>query len=165
MEALRELKELLAHEIQMLHSAENQLLVGIPRLIEKACNEELKAVLDLHWKETGMQVKRLEKAAKHLGISAGNDDNPSIKGLLAESERLLSKGGVEPIVDTALIVGMQKIEYYEIASYGTAAYLADELGLTEVANLLRETLLEEKNTNAILNHISQNNILRQAANL
>ncbi|WP_324675214.1 ferritin-like domain-containing protein [Hymenobacter sp. GOD-10R] len=163
MEALKELKALLAHEVQMMHSAENILLAGLPLIIEKASNEELKAVLDMHWKETGMQVKRLEKAAEYLHISASGNQNPGMKGLLTESEKLTQQEGAEPLVDTALIVGMQKIEHYEIASYGTAAYLADELGLTEVADLLRETLLEERNTSSILGQIAQKNIIRQAA--
>lgn len=161
----QDLKDLLTCEVQLLHSAENQLLKSIPQMIEEAYNEELKALLDMHWKETGMQVKRLEKVADYLQAKADATTNACVKALLSENEALLQRDTAEPLVDITLIVRIQKIEHYEIAAYSQAATMAQELGLLEVTDLLRETLLEERNTSALLSRLAQNNIVKYAARL
>ena len=165
MAELRNLKDLLAHEVRLLYSAETLLLVEIPEIILKACNEELKAILDMHWKETGMQVKRLEQVAEYLDMSADGNDNASMQALLAEGEALVDQGAAAPLLDIALTMRMQKIEHYEMAAYNQAVHFAEVQSLAEVAHLLRETLAEERNTSSVLTHIVRNNIMQHAARL
>ncbi|HEX8348636.1 MAG TPA: ferritin-like domain-containing protein, partial [Hymenobacter sp.] len=151
MTELRDLKDLLTHGIQVLYSTEKLLLAGMPRMMEKAYNEELKAAFAQHLKETEQQVQRLEQAAKLLNIDPDGDSSTGIKGLIAEGEKVMHKDAAEPVLDAALIAGAQKIEHYEIAGYGTVVYMAEELGFAEVAQLLQQTLDEEKHTDSLLN--------------
>lgn len=156
MAQLTDLHDLLCHEVQAMYSAEKLIVAGLPRMIEKALTEELKHAFRKHLTETEKQVERLEEVAKLLNIDADGDSNPGMKGIIAEGEKVMEKNSESEVLDAALICGAQKIEHYEIAGYGTAVYLAQELGLEAVARILNATLEEEKNTNSILNHLAKN---------
>ncbi|ALJ00969.1 YciE/YciF ferroxidase family protein [Rufibacter tibetensis] len=162
MAELKTLHDLLSHEVQTLYSAERIILMGLPRMIEKAQSPQLKAAFTTHLDETTVQVERLEKIAAQLSISPEGDGNPSMKGLIAEGEKVMHKDATSEVMDASLICGAQKIEHYEISGYGTAAYLAEELGLTEVAQLLRMTLEEEQKTDTLLNNLAKSNINQKA---
>lgn len=155
MKELKDLDDLLFHEIQVLWSAEKLLIAGIPRMIEKATDESLKAAFTQHLKETEIHKERLEEAAKHLGIDPDGDGNPAMKGLIAEGEKAMHKDATPETMDATLIAGAQKIEHYEISGYGTAAHLAESRGLTEVARLLKLTLQEEQATDTKLNNLAK----------
>ncbi|MFC7000074.1 YciE/YciF ferroxidase family protein [Rufibacter roseus] len=155
---LKTLQDLLSHEVQNLYSGEKLILMGLPRMIEKAQNKELKEAFSKHLKETEVQIERLEKVAAQLGISPEGDGNPSMKGLIAEGEKVMHKDATPEVMDASLICGAQKIEHYEISGYGTATYLAEELGFTEIADMLRTTLEEEQKTDTLLNVIAKNNV-------
>jgi ferritin-like metal-binding protein YciE len=161
---LRTLEDLLAHEIQCLHSAETLLLSGgMPRMVQKTENQELKEAFELHMKETEQQVERLKQAAQMLGIDPDGDASAGMKGLIADGEKAMHKDAEPEVLDAALIGGAQKIEHYEIASYGTAIALARQLGRQEIASLLHTSLEEEKKTDQILTRIAEGNINKQAA--
>ncbi|MGY2131184.1 YciE/YciF ferroxidase family protein [Hymenobacter sp. HD11105] len=161
---LRTLEDLLTHEIQCLHSAETLLLSGgMPRMVQKTENQELKEAFELHMKETEQQVERLKQAAQILGIDPDGDASAGMKGLIADGEKAMHKDAEPEVLDAALIGGAQKIEHYEIASYGTAIALARQLGRQEIASLLHTSLEEEKKTDQILTRIAEGNINKQAA--
>lgn len=163
MAELRNLQDLLHHEIQVLYSAETQLIAAIPRMAKKAQDQQLKSAFEMHLEQTKQQKERLEQAAKILDINPDGDGCPSMKGLIAEGEKVMHKDATPEALDAALICGAQKIEHYEIAGYGTAAHLAEGLGLKEVHQLLSKTLDEEKSTDAKLNSLAKGTINQKAA--
>jgi ferritin-like metal-binding protein YciE len=156
MAEIKDLRDVLHHEVQALYSAEQLITAALPRMIEKAQNKELQHAFRKHLTETESQVKRLEQVAEILGISASGDGNAGIKGLIAESEKAMHKDASPQALDVVLICGAQKVEHYEIAGYGTAVYIAHELGLEPAARILEGILEEEKRTNEILNNIAKN---------
>lgn len=153
---IKDLRDLLNHEVQVMYSAEKLLATGLPRMIEKAHSYELKAAFRKHLTETELQATRLEQVADMLGIDADGESNTGIKGIIAEGEKVMHKDASHAAMDAALICGAQKIEHYEIAGYGTAVYMAHELGLEPAARILEGILEEEKRTNEILNNIAKN---------
>lgn len=160
---LKNLQDLLHHEIQVLYSAENQLIKAMPRMAEKAHDQQLKNALEMHLEQTKQQKERLKQAADFLGIDPDGDKCEAMAGLIAEGEVVMHKDATKEALDAAIICGAQKIEHYEIAGYGTAAHLAEGLGLNEVHQLLSQTLNEEKNTDEKLNRLAIGNINQKAA--
>ena len=162
MKELKDLEDLLYHEVQVLYSAESLLIKALPRMVKNANNSELKAAFTQHLEETEIQKQRLEKIAKYLDIDADGDGSPSMKGLIAEGEKLMHKDASPETLDASLIAAAQKVEHYEISSYGTAATLAEELGFQFVAELLHQTLQEEKDTDTKLNMLAMSGINTKA---
>src|SRR5437588_1404998 len=140
------LQELLLEELKDLYDAEHRILKALPKMVKAASHEELKSGLELHRTQTEQQVQRLEKAFEHLKSSAKKKTCEAIKGLLEEGEELMGTKMEPEVLDAALIGAAQKVEHYEIATYGTVRSWAQQLGLTEVASLMEQTLEEEKQT-------------------
>lgn len=155
MKQLKNLNDLLNHEIQMLHNVEKYQIVGLTRMAKKTSNQRLQEAFTQHMEETTVHKKRLEVIAKILNINPGKEGNPAIKGMIAESEKLIHKDCTPEALDAALIAAAQKIEHYEIAGYGTAAYLAYQLGLNRISELLDITLQEEQATDTYLNLLAK----------
>jgi ferritin-like metal-binding protein YciE len=154
---LKNLRDLLHHEVQIMYSGENLIVAGLTRMIAKTHSNELKMAFQKHLTETQLQAKRLEDVAELLDIDIDDEaENPGIAGLIAEGELVMHKDATPETLDATLIAGAQKIEHYEIAGYGTAVYIAQQLGLTSVANILNGILDEEKKTNEILNNLAKN---------
>lgn len=162
MKELKNIYDLLFHEIQVLYAAEELLIAGITRMMGKAKDDTLKAAFKQHLAETKVHKERLEEVAKHLGIEVEGDGNPSMKGLIAEGEKVMHKDATHEALDAALIAGTQKIEHYEISGYGTAAHYAKLRGLTDIAKVLRQTLEEEQATDTKLNNLAKSTIYRKA---
>jgi ferritin-like metal-binding protein YciE len=163
MAELKDLTDLLHHEIQVLYDAENLLITALPRMAEKASDPELKAAFMLHLEETRLHKQRLEQAAKLLNIKPEGLDSAAMKGLIAEGEKAMQTRHSPEALDATLIACAQKVEHYEIAGYGTAAHLALGLALDEVHTLLKKTLAEEQATDTKLNNLAKTNINRKAA--
>ena len=162
MKELKNLNDLLCHEVQVLYEAENLQMLALPRMIKKANSQELKNVFEKHLEETKRQKERLEQVAKILKIDPSADKNPSIVGLVAEGEMVLHKDATPETLDATLIAGVQKIEHYEISGYGTAANLAEELDKPDVWDLLSQSLKEEKNADMMLTDLAKSKINRKA---
>lgn len=157
---MKNLKELLEHEIKDLYSAESQLVEAMPKMAKAASHPQLKKAIESHLQETKMQVQRLEEVAELLGISPKSREKcQGMKGLVEEGTRIMEEEDIEPeVLDAGLITAAQKIEHYEIAGYGSAHYFALMLGETEVAALLEQTLNEEKMTDEKLNAIAKGRV-------
>jgi ferritin-like metal-binding protein YciE len=162
MKELKNLNDLLKHEVQVLYEAEKLQLLALKRMTTKANNAELKDIFQQHLEETKNQKVRLERVAELLKIDPTADVNPSIVGLVAEGELVLHKDATTEALDATLIAGVQKVEHYEIASYGTAATLAEQLGLNEIYELLTVSLSEEKETDIKLSKLAKSKINRKA---
>ncbi len=160
MPTIDSLHELLKHELKDLYSAETQIIDALPKMIEAAANTELKNALKQHLAITKTQKKRLDEMQQILGeekvapekkgffaniftSKEGEEHCKAMEGLVKEGNALLKEDMIPEVMDAAIIAAAQKIEHYEISSYGTAHAYALQLQLNKVANLLAATLKEE----------------------
>jgi ferritin-like metal-binding protein YciE len=159
------IEKLLFEELKDLHSAETQITKALPKMIEAASSPELKKAFERHLKETEGQLERLDKAFDILGKKAANKTCGGMKGILAEGSEMLQEIKVGEVRDAALIAAAQRVEHYEMAAYGTVRAYAEQLDQSKVADLLQETLEEEKATDEKLTMISKkiNSAAQQAA--
>ncbi|MBK9014063.1 MAG: ferritin-like domain-containing protein [Saprospiraceae bacterium] len=155
---MKNLQELLKHEVQDLFSAETQITEALPKLAKAATHPNLKKALEKHLEETKMQLQRLEQAAKLLGVSPHGDKCAGMAGLLKEGDKLTKEDFEPEVLDAAIIGACQKVEHYEISGYGTACYYAKLLGEDKVHSLLGQTLDEEKNADEKLNVLAKEKI-------
>jgi len=152
---LKSLDDLLLHELKDLYSAENQLVKALPKMAKAATNEDLKAGFEEHLEQTKGHVERLEQIAENLGIKLGGQRCKAMEGLIEEGAELISEDAEDGIRDAGLIGAAQRVEHYEIAGYGTARSLAEHLGHEDVAEILAQTLEEEKETDAKLTELAE----------
>lgn len=153
------LQELFEDELKDLYSAENQLLKALPKMAKKAASETLQAAFTAHLEETEGQVDRLTKIGELMKIKLTGKKCKAMEGLVEEGKEVLEEEGRSAVIDAALIGAAQRVEHYEIAAYGTAKAFAEQLGLTEVAELLSETLDEESAADEKLSTISLEEVL------
>ena len=163
-EAEGALKELFIDELKDIYWAEQHLAKALPKMIKGATSDELKQAITSHLEETQNHVTRLESAFESIGEKAKAVKCEAMAGLLKEAEELLSETdkGTE-VRDVAIISAAQKVEHYEIASYGTLRTLAGTLGFSEAQSLLDETLAEEKNADSLLTQVAENYVNEAAA--
>jgi ferritin-like metal-binding protein YciE len=140
---LRTLQDLYVEELRDLYNAENQLLKALPRMAKAASASPLKAAFEAHLEETRGQVARLEQIFEGLGARAKGKKCKAMEGLIEEGKDVLSEDAEPAVLDAALIAAAQKVEHYEMASYGTVRTWALMLGHDEAAELLQQTLDEE----------------------
>lgn len=152
------LKELLVEELQDLYSAENQLIKALPKMAKAATNAKLKAGFEQHLKETRGHVERLEKMCKALGEKPKGPKCKAMEGLVEEGAEIIKEHDDPEVLDAALICAAQKVEHYEIASYGTARAWAELLNESEVVKLIEQTLEEEKATDEKLTKLAETGI-------
>jgi ferritin-like metal-binding protein YciE len=148
-------EDLLTNELNDLYDAERQIIDALPKMKEAASTEELADAFEQHLEQTREQVKRLDRIFSQMGEQPTGKQCEGMEGLLREGEKLMSEMEKSPVLDAALIGAAQKVEHYEISGYGTARTMASMLGQSEVAELLQETLDEEKDTDETLTEIAE----------
>ncbi len=149
------LRELFIDELKDIYWAEKALVKAMPKMAKNASSNELVQALEQHLKETENQVERLEKVFEAIGEKATGKKCEAMEGLIAEAEELMKSTEEGMVRDAAIISAAQKVEHYEIASYGTLCSMAKTLNEDEAAKLLYETLEEEKSTDEILTKVSE----------
>lgn len=157
-------EELFHDELFDIYNAEKQITKALPKMAEAASNPKLKAGFEKHLRETEGQLKRLDQCFSLLGIKCEKETCEATKGLLKEGDELLRHTPEGPIRDAALIAAAQKVEHYEIATYGTLCAWASQLGYTDVKNLLGQTLEEEETTDETLTELAESTVNAQAQN-
>jgi ferritin-like metal-binding protein YciE len=157
------LNELLQDELKDIYDAEKQLTKALPKLAKKATAEELKDAFEEHLRQTEEHIERLDQAFEHLGIPARGKKCKGMKNLIAEGEDMIGDADEDAVRDAVMIAAAQKVEHYEIASYGTARTWAAMLGHDDVASLLEQTLEEEKETDQKLTELAEAFINQAAA--
>lgn len=163
MAKLRTLKDGLIEQLKDIYNAENQLLKVLPKMGKKAANQKLKGALHAHLLETEGQVERLDEIATQMDVKLTGKTCMAMQGLLKEANDVLEQESQnEALIDALLIGAAQRIEHYEIASYGTARAMAEVLGEEEIVDLLSVTLNEEKDADKKLSAISEGQILPKA---
>ena len=160
---LETLMVLFEHEVADLHSAETQLVVALPKMAQAASNEELRQAFEHHLDETRDHVRRLDDIRGQIGSSL-TEECEGMRGLIEEGEEVVTAGGDTAVKDAALIAAAQRVEHYEIAAYGTARTLADELDLGDAKDLLDQTLDEEGNADKLLTKIATGGLFKAGIN-
>lgn len=162
---LESLHELFVEELQDLYSAENQIIEALPDMIEEAASPQLKSALQQHLEETRNQVKRLDQIFSQLqDVDKEGKTCKGMKGIIKDNQDLLETDAEPEVLDAGMIAGAQRVEHYEIAGYGTVRTYAELLGRKDWAQLLEQTLQEEKNADQKLNQLaSRINIEAKAA--
>lgn len=160
-----DLRDLFIEELQDMFSAENQIVDALPKLIKLASSSDLKDALKNHLEETKNQVKRIQKIFKILNHPASEKLCKGMEGILKEGEHIVQRKEKSPVLDAAIIGACQKVEHYEIASYGSLASFASTLDLgRDVTNLLQESLDEEGAANKKLTKIAEGGIFTSGIN-
>jgi ferritin-like metal-binding protein YciE len=152
---LKNLKDLLEHELKDLYSAENQITEALPKMAKAAQNPKLKKAFEEHLKETQNQIKRLQQVASEIGIDIKGEECKAMKGLIKEGEDMMKEKAEETVRDAGLIASAQRVEHYEIAGYGTVVNYLQMLDFQDAADLLAETLDEEKEADEKLTAIAE----------
>ena len=150
----KNLRELFVEELRDMYDAEKRITKALPRMIKSAQSEDLQEALRSHLGETETQIARLEQVFGTLDEPVRGKKCDGMEGILEEGKKALEELEEGPLLDAAIIAGSQKVEHYEIASYGTLAYMAELLGESEAKSLLGETLEEEKAADKKLNAIA-----------
>jgi len=159
---LETLKELYVNELRDLYNAENQLIKALPKMAKGASSDELKDAFEKHLEQTKGHVQRLEEVFEELGEKTKGKTCQAMKGLIEEGSEILKADGEASVLDAAIIVAAQKVEHYEIASYGSVRTFAQLLGQDASAELLQQTLDEESEANELLNKLAEDIVNSEA---
>jgi ferritin-like metal-binding protein YciE len=142
--SLDSLQALFIEEVKDIYNGEKQILKALPRMAKAAESAELKQAFTKHLKETEGQVARLERILQDLGQAVRGKQCKGMAGIIEEGKEKLEEEGEGSVLDAALIAAAQKVEHYEIATYGCLRTYAQLLGHSEAARLLEQTLAEEE---------------------
>ncbi len=157
------LQELYEDELKDIYNAERQITKALPKMAAAANHADLKAGFEEHLRQTEGQIQRLEQIFARLGKGPNGKHCVAMEGLLKEGEEILSSAKGTEAIDAGLIAAAQKVEHYEIASYGTVRTWAQLLGQEEDARLLQETLDEEGETDKKLTALAESHCNLEAS--
>jgi len=154
--AIKTLVDLFIHDLSDVYSAEKQITRALPKMARAATDASLKEAFEAHLEETRGQIERLDQIVeKTEELRIRRMKCHALEGLVEEAQEIIDSVEAGPVRDAGLIGTAQKVEHYEIATYGTLTAMAKKLGFDEAAKLLAETLQEEKATDEKLNVIAE----------
>jgi ferritin-like metal-binding protein YciE len=156
------LDELFHDTLKDIYFAEKKILAALPKMAKAAQNEELSAAFEKHRDETEVQVERLERVFAIIDQKPQGKTCDAIVGLTEEGAEIMKEYKGSPALDAGLLAAAQSVEHYEISRYGTLRTWAEELGHTDAASLLEETLSEEKATDEALTRIAKSVVNQEA---
>jgi ferritin-like metal-binding protein YciE len=160
--AEKSLHDLFIEELKDIYDGEKRLTRALPKMAKAATSMELRSAFTSHLGETEKQIERLEQVFQAMGKKPAGKACDGIIGIVEEGNKAMEELDEGPILDAALIAGAQKVEHYEMATYGTLAYFADIMGHEEAKDLLGQTLDEEKAADAKLNKIAKSEVNQEA---
>ena len=150
-----DLHELFLDELADVYSAEQQLIKALPKMVKAAQSDELREAFESHLERTRAHAARLQEVARTLDESLENKTCAAMQGLIKEASELMEEQKDSTALDAALIAAGQKVEHYEIASYGTLIAWAEEMGHEEAVKVLTQTLEEEEAADEKLSSIAR----------
>lgn len=159
---MKNLEDLFKKQLIKLHSIEEQMIEALPKMIDKAKDEELKQALSDHLSETKNQKSRLEEIFTDLDLNLKDKKCKSMEAMISEAEKNIKDAVDEDLKHVGIIADAQNMEHYEISGYGTAVRFAKELGHSTIAHKLQTTLDEEHEADQKLNRIAENRLNRKA---
>ncbi len=157
------LEHLLADELRDIYSAENQMIKALPKMAKAAASDDLRSTLENHLQQTQMHAQRLEEICNDLKIKPKGKKCVGMEGIIEEGKEMIQAEAEPEPLEAALIGSAQRVEHYEIAAYGTARAHARQLGFMKVADVLGQTLEEEKQADRRLTVLAENKINVQAS--
>jgi ferritin-like metal-binding protein YciE len=157
------LNDLFIHALSDVYSAEKQLTKALPQLARASTNPELRQAFEMHLEETNGQIERIDQIVESSGIKLKRIKCVAMEGLVEEGREQIEEIEKGPVLDAAIIGAAQKVEHYEIATYGTLAALAKQLGQQDAVKLLLETLEEEKATDKKLTILAEQKVSAEVA--
>jgi ferritin-like metal-binding protein YciE len=160
--ALETLQDLYVEELKDIYSAETQIMKALPKMAKAANNDQLRTAFEEHLEVTREQVRRLDTIFDELGTSPRGKHCKGMEGLIAEGSEMIEEDADPDVRDAGLISAAQRVEHYEIAAYGTVRTYASQLGLTNHAQLLQQTLDEEGQTDDRLTKLAEGRVNRLA---
>lgn len=162
---MKSIEDVFIHLLSDTYSAEKQLTRGLTKLAREASNEKLSAAFTAHLDETQGQIERIDRIVEQEpAIKIKRMKCVAMEGLIEEANEVIESTEKNEVRDAALIAAAQKVEHYEIASYGTLVTFAEQLGYKNAVKLLAETLNEEKETDLKLTDLAVSNINKKAGN-
>jgi|SRR5690606_27815684 len=157
-------QKLFVDEIKDIYWAEKHLVKALPKMSKGATSSNLASAIDKHLEETKVHVSRLEEVFEILGLKPQAKKCDAMDGLIKEAESILEDTDADTMVrDAGIIIASQKVEHYEIASYGTLVAFAKKMGLKDAASILSKTLNEEKATDTGLTKLAISEINEEAS--
>lgn len=160
---IKSMDDLFIHQLKDIYYAEQRITKSLPKMIDKATSPELKQGFQTHLTETENQIRRLEQVFRMHGTEPKAVTCPAIDGILSEADDIAGDVADKEVLDAALAAAAQAVEHYEITRYGTLIAWARELGRADCAEVLRQTLEEEKATDHKLTQLAESRINRKAA--
>lgn len=160
---IKTLDDLFVHTLKDMYYAENQIVKNLPTMAEKSNNPQLRDAFQAHLAETKGHVTRLETVFRMHGQPVEGVTCPAIDGIISEAKDVISDCGDPDVCDAAMLSAAQAVEHYEITRYGTLIAFAKQLGRQDCANVLQQTLEEEKAADAKLTTIANARVNRMAA--
>ena len=160
---IKTLDDLFVHTLQDIYYAESQITKNLPTMIEKASNPELRSAFQKHLTETEGQITRLEQVFQMHGQPVKGVTCQAMDGILAEAKEVISDCDDPHVCDAAMLSAAQAVEHYEITRYGSLISYANQLGRSDCASVLKQTLEEEKATDKRLTDIAEMRVNKQAA--
>jgi ferritin-like metal-binding protein YciE len=157
-----EVRELLIEELKDAYSAEKQALRCMQKTLRKATAPALREGIQMHIQRTEVQIERVQQIMEKFEVRPGRKVCEAMRGLVEEAQHEIEAHEKGPILDLVIVAGMQRIEHYEIAAYGTDIALARALGERDVVKLLSETLEEEKQTDLKLTEVTERHLMSEA---
>ncbi|ELM1647180.1 ferritin-like domain-containing protein [Escherichia coli] len=160
---IKSVEDIFIHLLSDTYSAEKQLTKALSKLSRSAYSDKLTAAFQSHLDETHGQIERIDQVVdSEDGLKLKRIKCAAMEGLIEEANEVIESTDKNEVRDAALIAAAQKVEHYEIASYGTLVILAEQLGYKKAAKLLKETLEEEKATDVKLTDLAFNNVNKKA---
>ena len=159
---MQTLKDLFEETLKDVYFAEKAIIKALPKMAKKTKSAALKRAFEEHTEQTKGQVERLDQVFKLLGKKSSGKECPALKGLVEETEELMSEAKDPDVLHAGLIGCAQAVEHYEIARYGTLRAWAEQLGMPEAVKLLEATLAEEKQTDEKLSKLALGGINEEA---
>ena len=159
---LDSLQKLYISELRDLYSAENQLIKALPKMAKGASTDDLRDAFEKHLEQTETHVERLEEIFEELEENPRGKTCHAMKGLIEEGSEILDQEGDPTVIDAGIIVAAQKVEHYEMASYGSVRTFARLLGEKKTEDLLQATLDEESEANELLNQLAETTVNPEA---
>lgn len=160
---LHSLQDLFVLELRDMYNAEKQILTALPKMAAAASSPELKNAFRQHEQQTRTHVQRLDRIFGLLNESSSGETCEGLEGLVSEGKQLMGYKADPSVMDAGLIAAAQKVEHYEMASYGSLRTWAQQMGRDDIAALLQQTLDEEGETDKKLTRIAENMVNLQAA--
>jgi len=161
-EDLNTLNDLFESELQDVYNAEQQVMQAMPKMIDAASDTKLRDKLQRHMMETEKQIRRLDDIFDMLDMEPEAEVCEGMAGIIRDGEKVIQAKGDPMVKDAALIAGAQKVEHYEITSYGTLRSLAQTLGMDDIALKLERTLKEEFKTDELLTGVAERGVNKKA---